>query len=114
MVRYTTPVLPLIVAADLTGCEVYASLQQTVNGVKKEITKEISNFTVSEGKTTVNVTLTQQETAQFVVTKIRAAETDRVLVQVNWIDAGGNRNATEIKAINLGENLLDEVISYGG
>lgn len=102
MTRYTTPTLPLEVDADLTGNNVYVTLTQ--NDV--ELTKQVSDFTVADGVTTINVPLTQAETGQF-------SAVAKVQVQVNFISEAGDRGATNIQFVSLFDNLLDEVISYG-
>lgn len=101
MIRFTTPTLQLTVDADLTGNKVFASLGQ--KGVK--VTKEVDNFTVENNVTTVNMPLTQEDTGKFEATA-------SVAVQVNWINATGDRGATDVQMVPSLQNLLDEVISY--
>lgn len=56
--------------------------------------------------TDIRFVLTQTESAMFNYNK-------KALVQVNFINSTGVRDATEIKSVNVMRNLLDEVISYG-
>ena len=108
MIRYTTPILPLEVEGiDLTENEdVYVTLKQ--NDV--ELTKRGSDLTVQyNGESdisTITFSLTQEETAAFNLNKA-------VDVQVNFINASGVRDATNIAIIPVLRNLLDKVIRYG-
>ena len=102
MIRYTTPTLQLIIEADLTGADVYATFRQAC----RELTKQNPTATVDEGVTTLSIPFTQEETADF-------ADNLPVSVQVNWITPGGPRNATEIATFRTFANLLDEMIAYG-
>ena len=109
MIKYTTPTITLIVeGVDLTGKNIYATLEQGC----RELTKKGSEMTISTevvgGRTDTVLTmmLTQEESASFDFNK-------NAFVQVNWITAGGVRGATEIKKIDVMRNLLDEVIEYG-
>lgn len=108
MIRYTTPILPLEVEGiDLTNNEdVYVTLKQ--NDV--ELTKRGSDLTVQyDGETdisTITFMLSQEETAAFSL--------DRAVdVQVNYINASGVRDATNIAIIPVMRNLLGKVINYG-
>lgn len=106
MIRYTTPALPLeIEGIDLTQQQdVYVSIVQG----GKELRKSGNALTISfDGEsTTIVVTLSQEETASF-------KERLSVAVQVNWINSAGQRDATDIAALDVTRNLLDEVIEYG-
>ena len=102
MIRYTTPTITLEVDADLSASDIYVSL---VQGSKEKVVKNPS-YSVSSGKTTLTFTFTQEESASF-------NEFESIHLQVNWITAGGTRNATEIATFNSFRNLLDEVIAYG-
>lgn len=108
MIRYTTPILPLEVeGVDLTDNEdVYVTLEQ--GGL--ELTKKGSDLTVQyDGETdisTITFSLTQEETAAFNLNRA-------VDVQVNFINASGLRDATNIATLPVLRNLLDKVISYG-
>lgn len=110
MIRYTTPTLPLYLEeVDLSeNCDVYVTFYQASSST--EITKSMDDLTVlydsDENKTTISVTLTQEETATLTAG-------GKALVQANWIFSNGTRGATEIKKISIKENLLEEVISYG-
>ena len=109
MIRYTTPTISLIVeGVDLTGQDVYVTLEQG----SKELTKSGSDLTIttttedSVTDTNISFVLSQAESATF---RFNLA----VNVQVNWISASSVRAATEIKTISVMRNLLDEVIEYG-
>lgn len=109
MINYTTPTIPLTVeGVDLTGNDVYVSLEQG----KTELTKTGADLVIeteTQGQTTdtnITFTLTQTESAMFDFGK-------SVSIQVNYINSSGVRDATEIKTIRVMRNLLDEVIAYG-
>lgn len=110
MINYTTPTIRLTVeGADLTGMDVYVSIEQR----QTKLTKTNADLTIStetvgeQTNTALAATLTQEETAAFDFGK-------SALVQVNWISPQGVRSATEIDKINVMRNLLDEVVEYGG
>lgn len=104
MIPYTTPQLALTVEdADLTGCDVYVSIYAGTN-----ITKKGEDVTA---------TLVGNDT--LLLTRLTQAESGRLRkggckIQVNWIDENGHRDATEQAEIEVGSNLLQEVIYYGG
>ena len=109
MIKYTTPTISLTVEGiDLTGQDVYVSLEQG----STELTKsgnDLSISTETEDQTTntnISLVLSQEESAGFKYNQ-------PVNVQVNWISQQGVRAATEIKSIPVMKNLLDEVIEYG-
>lgn len=108
MINYTTPSITLEVeGADLTGNQdVYVTIVQG----SIELTKKGTDLTVTYDSTTeissIVFTLTQEESAQFAFS--RSAQ-----LQVNFINASGVRDATNIAQIDVLKNLLDEVIEYG-
>lgn len=109
MINYTTPTISLTVeGVDLSGMDVYVSLEQG----QKELTKTGDSLLIEPiageetTDTSIVFTLTQEESASFDFGK-------SVSVQVNFINASGARDATEIKTIPVMRNLLDEVIEYG-
>lgn len=108
MIRYTTPILPLEVEGiDLTTNEdVYVTLEQG----SLELTKKGSDLTIlydaETDISTITFTLSQEETAAFALNR-------PVDVQVNFINASGVRDATNIATIPVMRNLLDKVINYG-
>ncbi len=102
MIRYTTPTIEVEVETDLTGNDVWFSIRQDT----VRLDKKISTISVTQGVTSFDVPLTQEETAMFIAG-------DPVLVQVNWIDTNGVRDATGIQRISAFQNLLDKVIAYG-
>ena len=103
MIRYTTPIIPMTVDADLTGFTIKVSFTQG----SQKVTKVVTEIEVEDDVTSFSVPLTQQESGKF-------SATSQVQVQVNAIDANGTRLATDIEMINIFENLLPEVLSYGG
>lgn len=101
MIRYTTPQLLLTVPADLSGADVYVSMEQG----KTERDIKATSVTVEDGKTTIVVTLSQEDTAAFKATSVK--------MQINWITEDGKRYATRQKTVKMNANLLEEVITYG-
>lgn len=106
MRRFTTPSLPMTVPVDLTGADIYVTIKQGQRKLQKTGEDVVSVYDSESGKTTLTVTLTQEETGAFL------AE-ESATIQVNWIFADGTRSATNIKKIDVSENLLNEVIEYG-
>lgn len=106
MRRFTTPALPMTVPVDLTGADIYVTIKQGQRKLQKTGSDVISVYDSESGKTTLTVTLTQEETGAFLVEK-------SATIQVNWIFEDGTRSATNIKKIDVTENLLNEVIGYG-
>lgn len=106
MKRYTTPTLPMTVPVDLTGAEIHVTIKQGARKIQKTGTDIVSVWDAESGKTTLSVTLTQEETGAFLAWK-------KAEVQVNWIFSDGTRDATNIKQIDVLENLIAEVITYG-
>ena len=106
MRRYTTPTQELTVRGiDLTDMDVYVTY---VQGECRKVTMQPEEvaYDADSGNTTVTVSLSQLQTAQFKPGK-------RAQVEVNFIDADGKRNATAIREINITQNLLDEELTYG-
>lgn len=106
MINYTTPTITLTVeGVDLTGQDVYVSLEQK----PAELTKTGSDLTITTETheqvtdTVIELTLTQEESAMF-------KPNNQVWLQVNWISQTGRRAATEIKSFPALVNLLDEVL----
>lgn len=109
MITYTTPTISLTVeGVDLSGLDVYVSLEQGSKEMVKTGNDLIITTETHEQVTDSNIvfTLTQEESASWNLGK-------SVMVQVNWISSDGVRDATEIKTIGVMRNLLDEVIQYG-
>lgn len=109
MINYTTPTISLTVeGVDLSGMDVYVSLEQG----QKELTKTGDALIIEPivgaetTDTSITFTLTQEESAFYDFGK-------SVSVQVNWISSSGVRDATEIKTIPVMRNLLDKVVEYG-
>lgn len=106
MRRFTTPTLPMTVPVDLTGAEIHVTIKQGQRKIQKTGSDVISVYDSESGKTTLTVTLTQEETGVFLAEK-------PATIQVNWIFSDGTRDATNIKKTDVSENLLSEVIRYG-
>ena len=105
MKRFTTPSIPMTVPVDLTGADIYVTIKQGQRKLQKTGADVISVYDAESGKTTLTVTLTQEETGAFLAEK-------KAYVQVNWIFSDGTRDATNIKQIDVSENLIAEVIRY--
>ena len=90
---------------DLTGCELYVSLEQYATLVT--ITNDRLECTYDQVKdeSSIVFSLTQDETLAF---KSGAAE-----IQVRFIDRDGEVQATEVKNIRVHPVLFEGVISYG-
>ena len=99
--RYTTPTISFEVDLDLTNAKLWLSLEQGC----VELTKQIETFTVDDGKTSFDITLSQEESARF---EAKAP----IEVQLNYIFADGSRDATEILRLSSYRNLLEEVKGY--
>lgn len=105
MRRFTTPTHELVVRGiDLTGMDVYVTYEQGCRKVTMQ-PEEVA-YDADSGNTTVTVSLSQLQTAQFKPGK-------RAQVQVNFIDVDGKRNATTVREVNITQNLLDEELTYG-
>ena len=106
MINYTTPSIPLLVKGiDLTdGYDVYVTLEQE----NIELTKSGQDISMVKktNDTEVTIVLTQEESAMF---RWNAS----VMIQVNFIDSAGVRDATNPVTISVMRNLLDKVIEYG-
>lgn len=106
MINYTTPSIPLLVKGiDLTdGYDVYVTLEQE----NIELTKSGQDISMVKktNDTEVTIVLTQEESAMF---RWNAS----VMIQVNFIDSDGVRDATNPVTISVMRNLLDKVIEYG-
>lgn len=99
MIPYTTPTLELAIdGVDLTE----ATALVTITQGEAELTVTDPPATYDGKATVLAVTLTQQQSALF---SRGSAE-----VQVNWVDDGGRRMATDVRSINVGTQLLDEVV----
>lgn len=108
MVRYTTPELNLeVIGHNLTsGANVKVTIKQKIGADHAVATISNPTLTATESGTLVTVKPTQAQTGEFV--------RGWAYVQVNWITSNGTRLATELGTIEIVENLIDEVITYGG
>lgn len=106
MRRYTTPTLHMTVPVDLTGAEIHVTIKQGARKIHKTGADVVSVYDSESRKTELSVSLSQEETGAFLAGK-------KAEVQVNWIFPNGIRDATNIKQIDVSENLISEVITYG-
>lgn len=94
MRRYTTPTHVLTVeGVDLTGARVWVTYENATGN----FTVEDADVAPDGEDSVVTVTLTEAQTASL--------STGRAKVQVNWT-LGGRRCATEVKTVEVTENLL--------
>ena len=102
MRQYTTPTLTLTVeGVDLTAADdVYVTISDRDRDVT--VTNDSPTVTTDGTDSTVEITLTQEETAMF-------PANERSGIEVNWMKNGA-RFATEIAYINVRENLLKVVL----
>lgn len=102
MIQYTTPTLHLVVEGiDLTGQHVYVTLTQ----YSRKLTFDDPTVEFDDKDTHIHVALTQEQTGTLHRGSAR--------VQVNWVDQAGNRDATTIREVSVGENLLAQVVGNG-
>jgi hypothetical protein len=105
MRRGTTPTIPLVVKADISDWTRFVTF---LNGDDKwaDVLLDLGNdrqtATLEDGKTTIGVTLTQEETLSF--------EPGIVYVQVRAVK-GATAVATESKPIEVEDVLREGVIS---
>ncbi len=99
MIQYTTPtfVLTLPETVDLTLVQ---NLYFTLTQGKTELQKAGDSLVV-EGQT-VSVYLSQEESGKFT--------NGKASLQLNWVYANGARACSTIVAVDVGRNLLDEVV----
>lgn len=98
MIRYTTPSYALTVDADLSGAdEVHVTMKQC--GVCIDI--DDADAALDGESTVLTFGLSQEQSARF-----REGLAD---IQVNWMQ-DGKRNATTIKQVPVGRNLLERVV----
>ena len=100
MVQYTTPtfILTLPNTVDLSEAEsIYFSIAQG----KLEIVKTGESL-VLDGQN-VSIYMTQEETGKFA--------SGKASVQLNWVYPNGSRACSNIVAVDVGNNLLKEVVA---
>lgn len=99
MITWTTPTLMLTVkGVKLENVSVAVTITQGATSY----TFEDPNIQYVGCNTVLTVKLTQEQTSTLNPAMAK--------VQVNWVDDFGNRNATKIKTVSFGDNLLKEVI----
>lgn len=95
MIRFTTPTHEhKVKGIDLTGCEVWVSYEQGLAEVNAKGAVEYDG-----ADSIVTVSLRQRETARF--------HKGKVSVQINWVYPNGKRDATEIKQLDMLDNLFE-------
>lgn len=105
MIQWTTPTLRLTVrGADLTGTDVYATIKQ---GGREPIEGEVTSVTYDENE---DATVVLADFTQLQTGKIRHGD---ATVQLNFVTAEGKRLATAEKRVEVGDNHIKEVLSYG-
>lgn len=98
--NYTTPTITLTVSKiDLTGNQVFVTFKS--GDTILTFTNDDFNIEYDAPDTTIEIEFSQEQSALF---------TGEALCQINWLTAGGERNATCIRSVNFSPNLLDEVI----
>ncbi|MBO7449796.1 MAG: hypothetical protein J6U54_05445 [Clostridiales bacterium] len=103
MKQYTSPVLPLLVEdKEISQSDtVYVTFSDNFRSKKLTFT-DLTVENTEEGAV-VSVHLTQEQTAMF-------SKNNPVDVQVNVVAADGERWATDIAKVCVGENLLAQVL----
>lgn len=100
MIRGTTPTFSLTIDSDdidlIYASNVYATFKQGDVSLTK------SGTDIEIASKTVDVYLTQAETLQFKMGQLK--------IQLNWTYTGGARMCTDIKSINVGDNLIGSVL----
>ena len=99
--QYTTPTFRLTFADPELDLTQAAAVYVTFRTAGTKITKTGEDLTVSEHE--IDVRLTQAETGLM--------RPGLVAIQANWITAAGDRAASCIAHVNIGEQLLKEVIT---
>ena len=105
MYQGTTPTLTLTVeGADLTDKTVFV----TIRCGNYSLTKTGEDVAVSyaDGNSTVVIRLTQRETLLM--------QESTATVQIRFVDAGGNADATNKATFDVQESLYSAVIEYEG
>lgn len=98
MRRFTTPTFTMVINGfDLSEATVYVTFKQ-INTV---VTVESPTVTYADGKSTLEVTLTEEQTGMLHVGNAQ--------VQVNWVK-DGVREATEVVTKKITDNLLEAVL----
>ena len=106
MRRWTTTAQTITInGVDLRGCDIYVTYKQGSFVGTDAVTVKNPSSERTETQTILFVALSQLQSGG-----LTAGECE---LQVNWVTQGGQRHATEIKTVNIGDNLLEEVLTYG-
>lgn len=104
MRRYTTPTVTIkIKDLNLAGMKTFVTFKQ---GKQILFTREDLVFVGTETGSQAVAVLTQEETGAF-------NTSERVKIQVRFIDENGVAGATNIKSVDMRPVLMEGVISYG-
>lgn len=108
MINWTTKTLSIDLPVDLTGAEVYVTVQQQLSfaNAPVTITDDAPTVTVADGRSLVVAEFTQAETG----TLAKGVAT----VQCNWVFSDGTRDAMREVPIKVNHNHIAEVLTYGG
>lgn len=99
MVQYTTPTF-ILTLPNTVDLSLVQNLYFTLTQGKTELQKAGDSLVV-EGQT-VSVYLSQDETKLF--------NSGKASLQLNWTYANGARACSNIVSVDVGRNLLDEVV----
>lgn len=101
--RYTTPTIIIKVkGANLAGLKTFVTFKQGRNIL---FTREDLSFVANDDGSQTAVVLTQEETGQF-------NTSERVKIQVRYINQDGTAGATSIKSVDIRPVLMEGVIQY--
>lgn len=103
MIAWTTPTIPILVRCSNADVENTRIVFTFIQGCTRYDIEPTSMERVTEGIKCL-VDLTQLQTGAFEVGKMQ--------VQANILSSDGYRAASEIKGVYVGENLIDEELSY--
>ena len=107
MRRYTDVTIPVKVKGfDISGAD---RIEVTISQGMRKVSVEPTSVSYDGHDTTMDVWLSQQQTATFSSGNEEDA-TGRAQIQVNWW-LQGKRNATKAKVIDVRVNLLERVIN---
>lgn len=99
MVQFTTPTFILTLPNDVDLSQA-SNVFFTLTQGKTEINKSGDSLVI-DGQT-VSVYMTQEETGRFV--------NGKASLQLNWTYGNGARACSNIVSVDVGRNLLDEVV----
>ena len=98
--QWTTPTLVLTFTEETLDLTAASSVYVTFKTARETFTKTGESLTVTAK--TISIYLEQYETG--------AMGEGSVQIQVNWIDANGNRFASDVATVQITQQLLNKVI----